>query len=89
MSKVARFEIRSTRTGKLEDAYAGAEHAIAFATTLRIECGEAFFIVDLGLPVVENDPRIVWLDAPPLPAALARAKGQSGRVQYATRQATP
>lgn len=70
MSKTARFEIRSTRTGKLEDAYARAEHAIAFAITLRIERGEAFFIVDLGLPVVENDPRIVWLDAPPLPAAL-------------------
>ena len=66
----ARFEVRAARTGYLQTATDDAHAAIDRANAIATAAGMACFVIDLALPVVANDPRIVWADTAPHPAAL-------------------
>ena len=73
MSRSPRFEVRSCRTGYLEEVYASIDPAIGAALWLQREDGLYRCIVDTDLPAFEADgtpdTRIVWRRSEPSDAA--------------------
>jgi hypothetical protein len=75
MSRSPRFEVRSCRTGHLEEVHATIMNAIDCAGNLFREWGDSYCITDAELPAFEADgtpdDRIVWRQGEPTDAARA------------------
>ena len=69
MSRSPRFEVRSCRTGNLEEVHASITNAIVAANVLQREFGDSYCVTDTDLPAFEADgtpdDRIVWRQGEP------------------------
>lgn len=93
VSRSPRFEVRSCRTGYLEEVHATVMNAITCAGVLQREWGESFFVVDAELPAFEADgtpdDRIVWRQGEPSNAARRWIVEQNRRAVAVARTVQP
>jgi hypothetical protein len=94
MSRSPRYEVRSCRTGYLEEVHGTFLLAVSAANSLRLEDGLSRCIVDTALPTSlggVTDDRIVWrhgeVTESRLPARGDRSRQPSFRAHRATMKA--
>jgi hypothetical protein len=89
MSRSPRFEVRSCRTGHLEEVHSSTQDAIDCAGSLFREWGDSYCIVDAELPRFAADgtpdDRIVWRQGEPTDAARRWIVEQNRRAMIEAR----
>lgn len=93
MSRFPRFEVRSCRTGHLEEVHASVKDAIQAAENWRGEYGESYCVVDAELPAFgadgTPDDRIVWRQGEPSDAARSWIVEQNRKAVIEARTVRP
>lgn len=85
MSRSPRFEVRSCRTGHLEEVYGSFVPARTAANVLQREDGLSRFIVDTHRIERVKDDRIVWRHGEPTDAARTWIVEQNRRAMIEAR----